>query len=235
MSQTVENIIQQVLDIYDRWIKKELRLFPILAAYTYFMNIDPIVGIVLKTCRNIDNVTEIKNDLSTVRKLVYIAAQEDYESMIIRDITFVDKVKSEVCRRLSDKYCSEYIRLLREYIERSDVQDRVKLGVIARVFDKQRLLEETITRINIRYDLLQGWVRGFTDALQDLEQRVNLSKLRDVLLNIDLYELVNIKIPIGYATADTIIYPTCLDDIVNNIVHEYANAQKIIELCPRQD
>ncbi len=230
MSQSVEDIAQQVLNIYEKWITRELRLFPLFISYTYFMNIDPLIGVVLRTCRNIDNIVELKTDLSTVRKLVYIAAQEDYESMVIRDITFVDKVKSEVCRRLSDKYCSEYIGLLREYIERSDVQDRVKLGVVARVFDKQRLLEGTVTRINVRFDLLQGWVRGFLDALQDLNQKVNLSKLRDILLKIDLYELVNIKIPIGYATADTIIYPTCLDEMVNNIMYEYANARRIAEL-----
>ena len=234
MSQEVESITQQVLEVYERWLSRELRLYPLLVAYTYFMNIDPVITVVLKACKSINNIVEFKTDLSTVRKLIYISAQEDYESPIIRDATFVDRVKSEICRRLSEKYCAMYREYLARQIERCDVWDKIKLGVVLRVFEKQRLLEGTVTRVNVRFDLLQGWIRGFTDALQDLEQRDAISRFVAALTNIDLYELVNMKIPVGYATSDVIIYPTCLEDVVMNLVREYANAQKIIQLCSQQ-
>ena len=224
-------IAKQIISVYEKWLSREIRLFPLLIAYTYFMNVDPIVNIVLSKFRDtVQDIVEFKQDLSNVRRTLYSSAVEDYESPIIRDITFIDKTKAEVCRQLSDKYCREYEQVLEKILSEVDLETRVKLGIVLRVFDRQRLLENTITRLNVRFDILQGWVRGLADALQDLGYSIDVERLRSELSRLDLFDLVNLKVPIGYASADSVLYPTCLEDFVNKVVREYGNVHRIAEV-----
>ncbi|GEM_PF-5750888 len=230
------NLVTNIVDTLSKWISKEIELYPILVGYLYTMNIDPILTLVSEYYRDkVGNILELKEDLSTIRKLIYSSAYEDYESPTIRDITYVDKVKSEVCSRLAAEYCSKLLQRLRDRLDeasRRSPDSVIALAVLLRVFEWQKLLNNEVIRISIRRDLLSGWLRGVEHAFQDLVgSTCGVEKLRNILGQLDLRKLVYETVPIGFASADMILCPSCIETFLREIVDNYASMRRIVQLC----
>ncbi len=235
---SIEEIASKVCNVLFKWIDRDVRLYPVIVGYLYTMNIDPILTLVTERYRDaVQNLVEFKEDLSNIRRLLYSAAYEDYESPTIRDITFVDRVKASICAKLAEKYCNKFVSVLKECIQTTESKDPTKLitlGTILRIFEWQRLLNNELIRISIRQDILSGWLKGVEHALQDLVGDVcGIEKLREYVRSLDLRALVYETVPVGYASLDTLVCPACVEPVLNELVDKYGRVNKIVELCRR--
>ncbi len=232
------DVVTRIVGVLSKWIDREVELYPVLVGYIYTMNVDPILTLVSEYYMDkVQNIVELKEDLSNIRRLIYASAYEDYESPAIRDVTYVDKVKAEICSRLAAAYCDKLIQRLRDKLEKvsqENPESVVTLAVLLRIFEWQRLLNDEVLRISIRRDILSGWLKGVEHALSDLVgSTCGVEKLRGLLEKLDLRRLVYSTVPLGFASADIILCPSCVETILRELVSNYASMHKIVQLCER--
>ncbi len=222
------SVADDIIKEIRKWINKNIELFPIFIGYIYSMNIDPIIIQVSEKVRNID-IIEFKQSLLNIRRMIYSSSMPDVENPVIQDVLRIDRYKYEICSKIQDEYCSKYIRYLVECEKKVDEKYLKYLAIILRVFDRQKLLNNSIIRVSMREDVLKGWIRGVLDSLRDLGYNLDDSYIKDIL-GMTIRDIVDRSIPIGYASLNVLIIPSCLEDYCNYIANKYGNIKYLLSL-----
>jgi len=216
--------LEDIVNRLSSYVEKNVEVLPILVGFLYSMNIDPIIVQISKKIPQID-VVDLKQVLSSVRRLIYSTSMTDMESPSMDDISKIEEKKYKICIDLQNRYCNRLIEHLKNIENNVDKNYLKKLAIILRVCDRQKMLRDSIIRISMRADIVKGWLRGVRDCLSDLGYQVE-DKFQDIV-NEGLDVIVERSLPIGYASYNVLIVPACLEDYCENIVKRYGNVKTL--------
>ncbi|NPA24073.1 MAG: hypothetical protein GXO23_07250 [Crenarchaeota archaeon] len=219
----VDDIVNQL----GTYIEKNVEILPILIGYIYSMNIDPIIHQISRKLPDID-VVNLKQVLSSVRRLIYSTSMLDVENPLMEDITKIDERKYEICTELQRRYCQKLTQHLKDLEKKVNKIYLKKLAVILRVCERQKILRGALVRISMRPDIVQGWIMGVKDCLKDLGYSVE-NGLEGVSRE-GLDAIVERSLPVGYASYNVLIVPSCLEDYCDSIVERYGNVRELFEI-----
>ncbi len=221
---TIDDIINQL----GSYIEKNVELLPLIIGYVYSMNIDPIILRISRKIPDID-VMNLKQVLSNIRRLIYSTSMTDVENPLMEDISKIDEKKYQICTELQRRYCNRLVEYLKEVEHKIEKENITKLAIILRVCERQKILRDSIIRISMRPEIVRGWIIGVKDCLNDLGYNVSGKALEDIIYE-GLDSIVERSLPVGYASYNVLIVPSCLEEYCNYIAKEYGNVKKVFNI-----